>query len=403
MRNGTFAGRRRRIHFADRVCYVTAMRTLFVLCALLAAWPAAAHPLLQNTLWIVFEPERAHLAVNVSLKEITVAQQLGPDADGGFDTEKIAAAAEKHRDYVASHLSLAAEGRALAGEVLKVTPPLLFTSAEQTFYQYEIAYPLRGARPAQIALRHEMLREWPYAAGMAWDVSYSVRSRTGADSEVRTALLRRDETLALATGWAAVPTDSAMHTFADYLRHGVLHILTGYDHLLFVSALVLATLSFWEMFKVVAAFTVAHTLTLALSVFDVVRLPSSFVEPAIAASIVFVALDNVIRPRQSHSRARLAVAFGFGLVHGLGFAGGLLDAMAGLPRIGAWVALAAFSLGVEIGHQAVVLPLFAVLAFGRRKLRDGFQAPALRYGSAAISLCGAYYLFVSLHEQFFAP
>ena len=192
-------------------------------------------------------------------------------------------------------------------------------------------------------------------------------------------------------------------TFADYLRHGVLHILTGYDHLLFVGALVLATLSFWEMFKVVAAFTLAHTATLALSVFDVFRLPPWIVEPAIAASIVFVALENVVRPARAHSRARLAVAFGFGLVHGLGFAGGLLDAMAGLPATGIWVALAAFSLGVEIGHQAVVLPLFGMLALGRRKLRVGIRAPALRYGSAAISVCGAYYLFVSLHDRFFTP
>ena len=188
--------------------------------------------------------------------------------------------------------------------------------------------------------------------------------------------------------------------FADYLRHGVLHILTGYDHLLFVAALVLATLSAWEMFKVVAAFTLAHTATLTLAVFEVFRLPPWIVEPMIAASIVFVALENVLRPARAHSRSRLAVAFGFGFVHGLGFAGGLLDAMAGLPAAGIWVALAAFSLGVEIGHQVVVLPLFGLLALGRRSLRVGFQGPVVRYGSVLISLCGAYYLFVSLHEQF---
>jgi hypothetical protein len=96
------------------------------------------------------------------------------------------------------------------------------------------------------------------------------------------------------------------------------------------------------------------------------------------------------------------VAFGFGLVHGLGFAGGLLEAMEGLPRIGTWIALAAFSLGVEIGHQVVVLPLFGALALGRCRLQENFTRPALRYGSIFISLCGAYYFCVAVHEQFFA-
>ena len=152
------------------------------------------------------------------------------------------------------------------------------------------------------------------------------------------------------------------------------------------------------MFKVVAAFTLTHTLTLTLSVFDLFRLPAWIVEPAIAVSIVFVALENVFRPHRAHSRTRLAVAFGFGLVHGLGFAGGLLAAMADMPATGIWIALAAFSLGVEIGHQAVVLPLFGLLALGRRTL--GLQASAVRWGSAAISVCGAYYLFAALHQQF---
>ena len=160
------------------------------------------------------------------------------------------------------------------------------------------------------------------------------------------------------TGWESSGQPAAesaqtngWRTCREYLWHGVMHILTGYDHLLFVSALVIATLSFWEMVKVIAAFTLAHTITLVLSVFDIFRLPPFIVEPVIALSIVFIALENVLAPNRAHSRLRLAVAFGFGLIHGLGFAGGLREAMAGLPSIGIWIALAAFSTGVEIGHQ----------------------------------------------------
>jgi hypothetical protein len=86
------------------------------------------------------------------------------------------------------------------------------------------------------------------------------------------------------------------------------------------------------------------------------------------------------------------VAFGFGLVHGLGFAGGLLSAMEGLPRLGLGVALLAFSLGVEIGHQVVVLPVFGLLRLGDVKLHAVFRERMLRYGSIVISLAGVYYL-----------
>ena len=190
-------------------------------------------------------------------------------------------------------------------------------------------------------------------------------------------------------------------TFFEYLRQGIWHILTGYDHLLFVSALVLATRNFLEMFKVIAAFTLAHSLTLALSVFGIFRLPSYLVEPVIALSIVFVALENLLWPERARSRMRLAVAFGFGLIHGLGFAGGLLQAMAGLPAVGTWIALGAFSLGVELGHQVAVLPLFGLLALSRYKMSDPARVAVLRFGASAISVCGAYYVLVAVHEQFF--
>jgi len=251
-----------------------------------------------------------------------------------------------------------------------------------------------------------MLHEFPYAPGQQWDVSYVARVKREGSDEVSSWLLRQNQPSELPTGWTEVaatgpPPSQGWRTFREYLHHGVMHILTGYDHLLFVAALVLATLNFWEMVKVIAAFTAAHTLTLALSVFDVFRLPPWIVEPVIALSIVFVALENVLAPSRSHSRTRLAIAFGFGLIHGLGFAGGLLEAMEGLPAIGIWIALAAFSLGVEIGHQIVVVPLFGLLALGRRELRETFQRGAVRYGSVLISICGGYYLFLSVHEQFF--
>ena len=102
-----------------------------------------------------------------------------------------------------------------------------------------------------------------------------------------------------------------------------MHILTGYDHLLFVSALVLAATGIWDLIKVVSAFTLAHTLTLTLSVFNIVTLSERIVEPMIAASIICVAVQNVFWPERSRGWTRLGIAFAFGLFHGLGFGRGL--------------------------------------------------------------------------------
>lgn len=379
---------------------------LFLLVSQLAA---SAHPNLQDAMWVQFEPQLVRVAVNVSLKEIAVAQSVAPGESSIADPAAWHRAAERHGEYVLNHLTLSVGKSALAGRVIKLTPPPLITDPEQTFYQYELEYPLSGQPPVEVSFFHDMLKEWPYAIGTAWDVSYVVRAKRADASEVTSWLLRYRQPAMIPTGWESSGQPAAesaqtngWRTFREYLRHGVMHILTGYDHLLFVSALVIATLSFWEMVKVIAAFTLAHTITLVLSVFDIFRLPPFIVEPVIALSIVFVALENVLAPNRAHSRLRLAVAFGFGLIHGLGFAGGLRDAMQGLPSIGLWIALAAFSAGVEIGHQVVVLPLFGALAFGRRKMRGTYHAPLVRYGSAVISCCGAYYLFVALHEQFFS-
>jgi hypothetical protein len=155
------------------------------------------------------------------------------------------------------------------------------------------------------------------------------------------------------------------------------------------------------LIKVVSAFTVAHTITLTLAALGVVHVSERIVEPLIAASILVVALQNVFWPSQSKGWARLAAAFFFGLFHGLGFAGGLLDAMRELPGGAMLLAILAFSIGVEIGHQLIVIPLFVMLKLIRRAEPDilactTWSTELQRYGSAAISLAGAYYLWEAI-------
>jgi len=357
-------------------------------------------------MWVQFEPSLVRVAVDVSPKEISVAQGV---ASADADPADLNRAAGRHGGYLLKHLTLSAGGRALVGKVVGLPSPARTGEPGRAFYRYELEYPYAGSPPPSVRFYHDMLSGWPYAEGTPWGVTYAVRVKRSGSDEVGGWLLGDRRPTEIPTGWDGVavplapPVDAGTwRIFGEYLRHGVLHILTGYDHLLFLSALVIATMSVREMVAVIATFTLAHTLTLALSVFGIFRLPSSIVEPAIALSIVFVALENVLWPHRAHSRTRLVVAFGFGLVHGLGFAGGLLDAMHGLPAIGIWVALLAFSLGVELGNQFVVLPLFGLATLGRHMSRGGGYPFVLRYGSALISCSGAYYFAVALHEQFFS-
>lgn len=192
--------------------------------------------------------------------------------------------------------------------------------------------------------------------------------------------------------------------FKAFFYHGIHHILTGYDHLLFISALVLATGTFWELIKVVTAFTIAHTITLTLATVNIVHLQSSVVEPLISASIVFVALQNVFWRDQAKGWSRLGAAFFFGLFHGLGFAGGLIEVMQQMQTSTMLLAICAFSLGIEAGHQMVVLPLFALLKAARCSQPNDAACIKLftaiqRFGSAGIAIAGVYYLCVALRAS----
>jgi hydrogenase/urease accessory protein HupE len=386
---------------------------LCIVLGIAAVGTCSAHPLLQNRMWILLSKESARVAVDVSVTELSVAQRLQAEPDGSVNPVVLTNAADFHGDYVLRHLRAEAGGVELAGKVTQVAAPPQAGQPENTYYQYELEYPLMGADPQTFRIAHTMLREFPYGPGQPWDITYTIRWKLAGDTHVRTSLLRMGGVGSLPEGAPSGAQTSApsivdqmsgpvevnvLQTVHEYFWHGVIHILTGYDHLLFVAALLLATVTFWEMVKVILAFTLAHTLTLTLSVLGLVRLPDWVVEPVIAASIVFVALENLLFPKRIHSRLRLAVAFGFGLIHGLGFAGGLIEAMEGLPALGLGLSIVTFSLGVEVAHQLVVLPLWGVLRAGRAFWSPVADSRFLRFGSLAISAGGFYFLFHAVQE-----
>jgi hypothetical protein len=148
---------------------------------------------------------------------------------------------------------------------------------------------------------------------------------------------------------------------------GIEHILTGIDHLLFVLALLIITRGGWKLVKTVTAFTLSHSMTLTAATLGLVHVPQAPVEAVIALSIVFVAAEILRQHRGLEgitARAPWVVAFSFGLMHGLGFAGGLSDA--GLPAGHIPTALLFFSLGVEAGHFLFIGAVLSLIALARR-------------------------------------
>lgn len=160
----------------------------------------------------------------------------------------------------------------------------------------------------------------------------------------------------------------------QYLRFGFEHILPkGLDHVLFVIGLYLGTRSLRQLLLMVTSFTVAHSLTLILASFGAVRVPAAIVEPAIAVSIAWIAMENLLWPNPG--RWRPLVVFGFGLLHGLGFAAALSEL--GLPKAGFLGALVAFNVGVELGQLAVVAAALLVTGWfrGRSEYRKAIVVP----------------------------
>jgi hydrogenase/urease accessory protein HupE len=157
-----------------------------------------------------------------------------------------------------------------------------------------------------------------------------------------------------------------------FLRLGVEHILGGIDHLLFVLCLVLLVDGAKRLLATITAFTLAHSVTLALATLGLVRVPSRPVEASIALSIVLLAVELVRRFRGEEGttvRRPWLVSFLFGLLHGLGFAGALSEI--GLPAGDIPLALFLFNVGVELGQIAFVAVVLGVLAIGRRLIRRG--------------------------------
>ena len=350
--------------------------------ALACAWAAAAHEVQPAVMDVTVGPETTiEVVLNAEAILAGVDLSQAEDTDDAAQAEDYDALRALPPEALAERFRAAfpafAEGLILEG----LGPPELVSVA--------VAPEPDGALPreTEVVLSAALTGE---AARVGWAEPFGyviIRHQVAEAPE--------DAFAALLPGGAVTPplppgggaAEGGAATFARYVVSGFEHIIPlGVDHILFVLGLFFFSLQLGPLLWQVTAFTLAHTATLALATLGVVSVSPAIVEPLIALSIAYVGVENVLRPRLGWWRP--AVVFGFGLLHGLGFASVLSDVDGGTGNFLA--RLVGFNIGVELGQLAVIGLAFVLLAlpFGRRPWwRSHVAVPA----SLAIAAVGAWW------------
>jgi hydrogenase/urease accessory protein HupE len=363
-----------------------------LLTCLLAAGPAP-HPNSMSRSRIDVDGADVRLTQQVQVMSVLELIEADADGDGELDAEELAAIRDELGAYLAEHYTLRVAGggdpeggRVLEGRLLSLKLDDAPVNTPLEYRWLEAEWELQDSVPI-----HDLMVEM----SLFFDVSPDHR-------DIAT-LVWHGEVLPETVLWAGESTrryadeeglSAGSSSFGAFVRLGIEHILIGIDHIAFLLALIVAAPRLKSVVGVVTAFTVAHSITLALAAMQIVTVPARVVEPIIALSIVVVGVENLVR-RKPHGN--VVIAFAFGLVHGLGFASVLADLMsAGTSRV---LALVGFNLGVEIGQLGVVLAAVGAFALVRASGRAGddglgLAPPGVRFGlSLLVSLAGAVWFF----------
>lgn len=353
----------------------------YLVIALLCFSTVAVHAHTQSTSYLNLRATPAGVTGewHLALRDLEDAVGLDVNDDGAITWSELLARKEAVCAYASSRLHLRGDGQA---GLLHINELLVDNHSDGAYavLRFDVA---GWSQPNKIEL--------VYNAFFDIDPKHRGLFRLEANGQTRLAVF--SPTAATQTFDLALPAPRA--PFLTFLCEGVWHIWSGYDHILFLLALLLpgvllrrdgkwqpvsaAQPAFVNVLKIVTAFTVAHSITLSLSALGYVHLPTRLVESAIAASVVLAALNNLV---PFFAERGWMVAFGFGLLHGFGFANALRDL--GLHTGQLVATLFGFNLGVELGQLAIV-GVFLPLALGLRRLMF-YQDFVLRLGSAAIML-----------------
>jgi hydrogenase/urease accessory protein HupE len=287
------------------------------------------------------------------------------DDDGKISQSDLDAARSAIEHGIVARIELTGDGNRCPGRLVSVQR----TAGDAVRFEAEYTC---AAPPRRVELRVPLLDDvWPHHSHVA--------SIAAGDASASEPLNDPKKTLALEIG--APPAPPAAPSFLAMLAMGIEHIVFGYDHLVFLVGLVLVGGRFRDLLWVVTAFTLAHSVTLALAALGVWAPSGRFVEPAIALSIAYVGVENFF---VTDAAKRWRITLPFGLIHGFGFAGALAEVE--LPRADVPVALVAFNLGVELGQLAVMAAVVPVVMLLHE--RPFFREKGVKALNCAIVLAG---------------
>ena len=349
---------------------------LLLAAGLLLAAPAVAHKVSDAYLQLASAAHGIELRWDIALRDIDAAIDLDGNGDGRLTWGEIKAAWPRIDAYALPRLAIDGCPLALQGRGLE-------RRADGAYAVLHLAAPC--ALPARPRVAYSLL------AGV--DATHRGLLRIERPGQgVELVLLDPAQGPVTVSGAAGQARQTP-----SFLHEGVLHILTGYDHVMFLICLMLPAVmrrtprgwepvgslgqAIWPILGIVTSFTLAHSITLGLAASKVVSLPSSVIEPAIAATIVVAAIDN-LHPLFCR---RGVMTFFFGLVHGFGFAGALAEL--DLPRAAFAWALLRFNFGIELGQLAIVLVAIGAL-YGLRRTA-AYPRLAIGGGSLAAMAFGA--------------
>jgi hypothetical protein len=355
------------------------LRSVGFVCLLLSvAGTAHAHIASNGFLTVSVEGSNLTGTIELAMRDAELAVGLDANRDGKITWGEVRSHQRDLELYVRSKLSIGDGTSKCSAEFA----PVEINQRVDGNYLWLPFTAVCETKPTQLAINYQLMQGIdPSHRGLLTVTAWGA-TQTGV--------------LGGGSGAQSIALDhpSAWRAFAEYLETGVWHIWSGIDHLLFLLSLLLPAVlrrrdrhweavplakpAFLNILEVVTAFTVAHSITLSLAAFDVVRLPSRLTESVIAASIIVAALNNVF-PKVTEGRWR--IAFAFGLLHGFGFASVLADM--GLPPGARVVSLVAFNLGVELGQLAVVMAVMPV-AYAIRATAF-YRQTVMRWGSSAIA------------------
>lgn len=354
-------------------------RGLLAAVLLLQAAGAWAHAPGLSSLDVAVSPVRLDVRATFALQDIEAFAPMDSDLDAEVSDSEREAAKPGIAELLAGQLRISVDG----AEIAPAEPGQVeFDGRNNARVEFRYA----GAPQQRLLVQSAFLARLPEG-----HQQYLTVRDAGGKTLAEKMLLKQDDSLSLSLAGAAdeqSSAPSAFQTFGDFFKLGIEHIVTGYDHLLFLLALLAVTHGFWPALKIITFFTLAHSLTLALAGLNWVDLPGSFVEPFIAATIIYVGVENLIRGE--HPKGRHWLTFGFGLIHGFGFAGVLREMEISTGDTGILLPLLSFNLGIESGQIAIaamVLPMIWWLN-NKAEIAEKF----LKGCSLTVSLMGAYWL-----------